>query len=132
MSTTAPRPSNLRNRVKHSHIHCAYPFSYQHILCLFYLCLLSIRPNDSETHFKVVVVSSQFDTATSLVARHRMVNQCLADELAGPIHALSIVAWTTEQWQSKRETLDDGTITYQPEPSPACRGGDGSLPSKRG
>ena len=30
--------------------------------------------------------------------RHRQVNAALADELAGPIHALSIVAKTPEQW----------------------------------
>ena len=30
--------------------------------------------------------------------RHRRVNAALADELAGPIHALSIVAKTPEQW----------------------------------
>ena len=51
----------------------------------------------SETHFKVVVVSEAFATAPPL-ERHRRVNAALADELAGPIHALSIVAKTPEQW----------------------------------
>ena len=51
----------------------------------------------SETHFKVVVVSEAFAAAAPL-ERHRRVNAALADELAGPIHALSIVAKTPEQW----------------------------------
>lgn len=44
-----------------------------------------------ETHFRVKVVSSAF-TAKSRVDRHRMVNDALADELAGGIHALAIKA----------------------------------------
>ena len=51
----------------------------------------------SETHFKVVVVSEAFAAAPPL-ERHRRVNAALTDELAGPIHALSIVAKTPEQW----------------------------------
>ena len=46
---------------------------------------------------KVVVVSEAFAAAPPL-ERHRRVNAALADELAGPIHALSIVAKTPEQW----------------------------------
>ena len=91
-------------------------------------------PKDSETHFKVVVVSARFDSAPTPVARHRLVNQCLADELEGPVHALSIVAMTPAQWKSKLEQLEKTNgeaATYQPEPSPNCRGGDGSLPPKK-
>ena len=39
-------------------------------------------PKGSETHFKVVVVSDSFD-GQMLIARHRMVNEILADELSG-------------------------------------------------
>ena len=81
----------------------------------------------------MVVVSARFDSVATPVARHRMVNQCLAEELAhdGPVHALSIVAMTPAQWKIKLERLDEaGETTYQPEPSPNCRGGDGSLPPK--
>lgn len=46
-------------------------------------------PKGSETHFKVVVVSEEFD-GVSLIKRHRMVNNALRDELAGGVHALSI------------------------------------------
>jgi len=59
-----------------------------------------------------------------------MVNQCLTEELNGPVHALSIVAMTPVQWKKKMEQLEESGETYQPEPSPDCRGGDGSLPKK--
>ena len=44
-----------------------------------------------ETHFDVVVVSSAF-SGLSRVERQRRVNAVLAEELAGPVHALSIKA----------------------------------------
>ena len=44
-----------------------------------------------ETHFDVVVVSSAF-AGLSRVERQRRVNAALAEELAGPVHALSIRA----------------------------------------
>ena len=46
-------------------------------------------PKGSETHFKVVAVSEQFGGKT-LVNRHRMINELLADQLAGGVHALSL------------------------------------------
>jgi stress-induced morphogen len=46
-----------------------------------------------ETHFRVVVVSAQFE-GQSPVERHRLVNATLKDELAGPVHALAIKALT--------------------------------------
>lgn len=48
------------------------------------------RP-EGETHFRVKVVSEAF-RGKLLVQRHRMVNEVLADELAGPVHALAIRA----------------------------------------
>ena len=44
-----------------------------------------------ETHFDVVVVSAAF-AGLSRLERQRRVNAVLADELAGPVHALSIRA----------------------------------------
>jgi stress-induced morphogen len=82
-------------------------------------------PANSETHFKVVVVSAAFETSKSPVARHRLINAALADELQGPVHALSIIAKTPEQWQTM---VDSGKVTIPV--SPSCRGGDGSLPPK--
>ena len=48
------------------------------------------RP-EGETHFRVKVVSRAFAGKT-LVQQHRMINEVLADELAGPVHALAIKA----------------------------------------
>jgi BolA protein len=44
-----------------------------------------------ETHFNLTVVSAAFE-GQSRVLRQRTVNGLLRDELAGPIHALSIKA----------------------------------------
>ena len=71
-----------------------------------------------ESHFKVVVVSSKFEKEEGgkgipLIKRHRMVNECLAKELEGAIHALSIVAKTPKQWEA------NPTVAK----SPPCRGG---------
>jgi stress-induced morphogen len=50
-------------------------------------------PGTSESHFTVKVVSAAF-AGKSRLERHRMVNDALADELAGKIHALAISALT--------------------------------------
>jgi BolA protein len=44
-----------------------------------------------ESHFSLAIVSTAFAHKTR-VERQRMVNQVLAEELAGPVHALSITA----------------------------------------
>lgn len=46
------------------------------------------RPQ-GETHFRVKITSSQF-AGLSRVQCHRLVNETLSVELAGPIHALAI------------------------------------------
>lgn len=70
-------------------------------------------PPGSESHFKVVLVADAFD-GKRLVARHRMVNQALADELAGPVHALAIHTYTAGEWQQR---------FGQAPMSPPCLGG---------
>lgn len=74
-------------------------------------------PKGSETHFKVVIVSEEFNQMKNLIQRHRKINEILSEELANGVHALSIVAKTPEQWQ----TTDGQNIA----PSPKCRGGFG-------
>ncbi|XP_043860491.1 bolA-like protein 1 [Dromiciops gliroides] len=69
-------------------------------------------PPGSETHFRVAVVSSRFEGLSSL-QRHRLVHAALAEELAGPVHALAIQARTPAQWRANPQ-LDI---------SPACLGG---------
>ena len=49
-----------------------------------------------------------------LVARHRILNQLLKNELAGSVHALSLNTLTPTEWQEK-----DGEIRK----SPPCQGG---------
>jgi len=44
-----------------------------------------------ESHFNVVIVSAEFEGA-SRVKRQRSVYAALAEELAGPVHALSVKA----------------------------------------
>lgn len=46
------------------------------------------RP-EGETHFRVALVSAAF-AGKSRIERHRMVNQVLSEELAGPVHALAV------------------------------------------
>jgi BolA protein len=48
------------------------------------------RPG-GESHFNVTIESAAFSGAAK-VARQRMVYRALADELAGPLHALSVKA----------------------------------------
>ena len=46
------------------------------------------RPG-GETHFRVHIVSNAFEGQPRL-ERHRIVNRILAEELAGPVHALAV------------------------------------------
>ena len=50
-------------------------------------------PQTGESHFTIKVVSGAFE-GKSRIERHRMVNQVLAEELAGKIHALAVSALT--------------------------------------
>lgn len=73
-------------------------------------------PAGSETHFKVVLVSSAF-AGQRLIARHRAVNAVLADALAGGVHALAIHTYTETEWRARF-----GTAPM----SPPCLGGRAS------
>lgn len=68
-------------------------------------------PPGSESHFKVVAVSDEFN-GKMLVARHRLINRVLADELEA-IHALALHTMTPEEWQEKGAAPQ----------SPPCMGG---------
>jgi BolA protein len=61
-----------------------------------------------------VLVADRFE-GERLLARHRIVNQILADELAGPVHALALHTYTADEW---RERHGDAPM------SPPCRGGE--------
>lgn len=49
-------------------------------------------PGTGESHFTVLVVSPLF-SGKNRVARHRLVNEALAEELRGRVHALAIKAY---------------------------------------
>ncbi len=68
-------------------------------------------PADGESHFKLLIVSPSFD-GQSLVQRHRSVNRLLAQQLAGPVHALGLHAYTEAEWLARGESVPK---------SPPCR-----------
>jgi BolA protein len=69
-------------------------------------------PAGSETHFKVVLVTEQF-AGQRQVQRHQAIYAVLAEELAGPIHALALHTYSTDDWaESQRQAPD----------SPQCLG----------
>jgi BolA protein len=53
-------------------------------------------PQTGESHFSIKVVSAAF-AGKSRLERHRMVNDVLADELKGKLHALAVSALTPEE-----------------------------------
>lgn len=69
-----------------------------------------------ESHFRVVVVSDQFD-GKRLVQRHQLVYKTCAEELAGPVHALSMHLYTAAEWSAREQ---DAPL------SPDCMGGSKS------
>jgi BolA protein len=69
-------------------------------------------PPGSETHFKVTVVSGEFE-GKSAVERHRLVYAILDDELRGGVHALTLTSRTPAEWEKNPATTQ----------SPACLGG---------
>ena len=70
-------------------------------------------PANSETHFKVVIVAAGFDNKRS-VARHQQVYGILADEIAGPVHALALHTYSPQEWRQRNAAAPD---------SPDCLGG---------
>ncbi len=73
-------------------------------------------PEGSESHFKVTVVSDSFE-GERLIARHRIINKILADELRTQIHALALHTLTPDEWFEK-----GGRVPASPE----CLGGSKS------
>ena len=69
-------------------------------------------PVNSETHFRVVVVSEQFEGKRS-VARHQQVYRAVAAELEGPVHALALHTYTSSEWSEPKVA----------PASPECMGG---------
>ncbi|MCB1680262.1 MAG: BolA/IbaG family iron-sulfur metabolism protein [Halioglobus sp.] len=72
----------------------------------------SVPPN-SETHFRVVLVTELFEGKRS-VGRHQLVYAALAEQLDGPVHALALHTYTPAEWQAREQAAPA---------SPPCRGG---------
>lgn len=53
-------------------------------------------PGTGESHFRILVISERFSGLTR-VARHRLVNEALADELKGGIHALALTTLSPDE-----------------------------------
>lgn len=70
-------------------------------------------PANSETHFKVVLVSNDFEGKTK-VARHQSVYRVLGEEMRSGVHALALHLYTEREWASRRASSPD---------SPKCLGG---------
>uniref|UniRef100_A0A5B6YT07 Fe-S metabolism associated domain-containing protein n=1 Tax=Davidia involucrata TaxID=16924 RepID=A0A5B6YT07_DAVIN len=60
----------------------------------------AVSGSNGETHFNVTVVSKEFE-GKSLVKRHRQIYNLLQDELQSGLHALSIVAKTPSEVDSR-------------------------------
>ncbi|MGB2360045.1 MAG: BolA/IbaG family iron-sulfur metabolism protein [Porticoccaceae bacterium] len=73
-------------------------------------------PPGSESHFKLVLVTDQF-LGLRLVQRHQMIYQLLAEQLAGPVHALALHTYTVAEWSETAGGAPD---------SPNCLGGSKS------
>ncbi|HDY83083.1 MAG: BolA family transcriptional regulator [Gammaproteobacteria bacterium] len=71
----------------------------------------SVPPN-SETHFRVIVVSEAFDDRRK-VARHQQVYAALTAQLEGPVHALALHTYTADEWHRRQQDTPA---------SPECRG----------
>lgn len=70
-------------------------------------------PANSETHFKVTLVSSRFEGLMP-VKRHQQIYAALAEELSGPVHALALHLYTPVEWAARGNARPD---------SPNCLGG---------
>lgn len=78
----------------------------------------SVPPN-SETHFKVTMVSPDFE-GQGKVKRHQGIYKVLADELSGGVHALALHLYTPDEWSASGEAAPA---------SPNCMGGSKKDPA---
>jgi BolA protein len=66
-------------------------------------------PDNAETHFKVILVSEQFQ-GLKLIERHRKINTLLKNELSNGVHALSLHLFTNNEWDAKEQTTKDSPL----------------------
>jgi acid stress-induced BolA-like protein IbaG/YrbA len=57
--------------------------------------------SDDDTHFEAIVVAAQFEGRRPL-QRHQLVYAALGERVGREIHALSIQAFTPNEWRAAR------------------------------
>lgn len=65
----------------------------------------------TDSHFKLILVSEDFK-GLGMLRRHFSIYKLLAEELAGPVHALALHTYTDEEWSRRAAKAPD---------SPQCR-----------
>lgn len=70
----------------------------------------------SETHLKVLVVSSAFGGVVP-VDRHQRVNDLLQEELRTGMHALRLQALTPEEWEREPATFESSPASGDRKPT---------------
>lgn len=70
-------------------------------------------PRNSETHFKMVLVSAKFE-GLSRIQRQRLVHEVVAEELKSGVHALTQRTLTPGEWEQGKAAGFE---------SPECHGG---------
>lgn len=71
-------------------------------------------PKDSQSHFKVVLVTAKF-SGLNKVKQHQEVYRVLTEELAGEVHALALHTYDPQSWADSQGAPS----------SPNCMGGTG-------
>lgn len=61
-----------------------------------------VQVDGDGTHFSAAVVSAEF-AGKSMVQKHQLVYKTLGEKMGTDIHALSIQAYTPEEWERKKE-----------------------------
>jgi stress-induced morphogen len=72
-------------------------------------------PKGRETHFKLLIVSPQFENQ-SRVDRQRQVFDLLKNEMQTGLHALSLRALTPEEWEKQKTQKTQNSFQ-----SPECK-----------
>ena len=65
-------------------------------------------PEGSESHFHVLIVSEKF-SGLSLIKRHQMVHQLVAETLKEKVHAFSQKTLTPEEFEKQGGVLDNSS-----------------------
>lgn len=69
-------------------------------------------PVGTASHFKVIVVSNYFEGKDAIM-RHRAIFALLANELTGPIYALTLRIYTVSEWQERQGIVLNSPPCYR-------------------